>query len=275
VGDAAAVPRPRAGDRPALTTAAARWAAQLAEWAVPQFVLDAAPQAPYVFPADMFAAPPPGTAPRSGSSARAAEALPDGGSVLDVGCGGGAAAFALVPPATAVIGTDRQADMLRLFATTAAERGVAARTVLGSWPDVASHVPVADVVVSHNVLYNVADLPAFAAALHEHARRRVVVEITERHPQTARALLWQHFWGLERPAGPDAALAAEVLAEAGFPVTVERSTATARDAARAEPVETAFWCRQLCLPPEREPEVAALVRELPFPTDRVTLWWDA
>ena len=257
-----------------MTPAATRWAEQLAAWAVPQWILDAAPAQPYVFPPRMFAAPAPGSTPRSRSTEIAAAALTSGGSVLDVGCGGGAAAFALVPPATEVVGTDRQEDMLSLFAATAGERGVPVQTVPGSWPDVADRVPAADVVVCHNVLYNVPDLAAFAAALHDHARRRVVLEITERHPQTARAPLWQHFWGIDRPSGPDAALAAEVLRDSGLPVTVEGSTATARDTALAAPVEAGFWCRQLCLPPERESEVAELVRELPFPDRRVTLWWD-
>ena len=44
------------------------------------------------------------------------------------------------------------------------------------WPDVASQAPPADVVVSSHVLYNVPDIGPFLVALHEHARRRVVVE---------------------------------------------------------------------------------------------------
>ncbi|MDP9393238.1 MAG: class I SAM-dependent methyltransferase [Actinomycetota bacterium] len=164
----------------------------------------------------------------SRSTLVAAEALAGGGTVLDVGCGGGAAAFALVPPATEVVGTDRQEDMLRLFATTAAERGIPALTVHGSWPDIVDAVPEADVVVCHNVLYNAPDLLGFVSALSARARRRVVIEITERHPQVTRAPLWRHFWGLDRPSGPDALLAAEALREAGFPVVIERRAAAGR-----------------------------------------------
>lgn len=254
--------------------AAEQWADQLTAWAVPQHILDAAPATPWVFPPDMFRAPPPGTAPRSRSSELAADALGGGGTVLDVGCGAGVAAFALVPPAAALIGTDRQDDMVRRFAETAAERGIPATVVAGPWPDVAPDVPPADVVVCHNVLYNVADLEPFVRALHEHARRRVVIEITERHPQTHRAPLWKHFWDLDRPDGPSASLAAQALREVGFPVRMERSAATMRDDTRATSVEAAFWCRQLCLPPDRVDEVTALAAELPFPRDRVTLWWD-
>lgn len=250
------------------------WAEELAAWAVPPEILERAPSRPFVFSPEMFAAPVPSGAALSGSSRVAAEALRDGGSVLDVGCGGGAAAFAVAPPATALVGTDRQADMLRLFEQTAAERGIPATTVLGSWPEVADQVPGADVVVCHNVLYNVPDLVGFAAALDDHARLRVVLELTEQHPQVARAPLWRHFWDLDRPSGPTATLAAAALQAAGFPVRVERSTATSRDDARAAVVEASFWCRQLCLPPEREDEVAALLVDLPFSTQRVTLWWD-
>lgn len=254
--------------------AAQQWADELAAWAVPPEILAAAPQRPYVFSPEMFAAPPSGAHPRSRSTEVAAEALAGGGSVLDVGCGGGAAAFALVPPAREVVGTDRQADMLQLFAATAGERGIPAQTVCGSWPDVAGSVPAADVVVCHNLLYNAPDLVGFVTALHGHARRRVIVEITDRHPQVFRAPLWRHFWDLDRPSGPDASLAVDVLQEAGLRVVREDSAPTARDDQRAAPVEAVFWCRQLCLPPERQPEVAALLAELPFPAGRVTLWWD-
>jgi SAM-dependent methyltransferase len=255
-----------------MRTAAAEWAAELAAWAVPREILAQAPSGPRGFVPEMFAAPPPG-APRSPSSDIAAQALTDGGTVLDVGCGGGLAAFAVTPPATALVGTDPQADMLQLFAQTAAERGVPATTVLGAWPDVAGQVPEVDVVVCHHVLYNVPDLVPFAVALHEHARRRVVIELSERHPQVARSPLWKHFWGLDRPTGPTAELAAEVLREAGLPVRTERFTAAPREHAHPE-VEAAFWCRQLALPPERQAEVAALLAELPFSAQRVTLWWD-
>lgn len=252
-------------------SAAQQWAAELAAWALPARILEQAPSRPYVFPPALFAAEP---GPPTPSSQRAAEALDGGGSLLDVGCGGGVAAFAVTPPATSLVGTDRQADMLELFARTARERGVPVRTVAGSWPDVAVDVPQADVVVCHHVLYNVPDLVPFVAALTDRAARRVVVEISDRHPQVARAPLWQRFWDLDRPAGPTAELAVQVLHDAGVPVQVERFTAPPRGTGHSE-VEAAFWCRQLCLPADREPEVAEALAGLPAFVDRVTLWWDA
>jgi SAM-dependent methyltransferase len=255
-------------------TAAQEWAAGLAQWALPAEILDAAPLTPFVFTPEMFAAPEPGTFEPSQSTLRAAEALPPGGSVLDVGCGGGAAAFALLPAAGELFGTDRQHDMTELFMATAAQRGVKASVYPGLWPDIADDVPVADVVVSNNVLYNVPKIVDFALAMDRHARHRVVIEITRNHPQTVRKPLWKHFWNLDRPDVPTSDIAAAALREGGLAVHVEQTVGTARNATRAAPVDAAFWCRMLCLPPERESEVAEQLVGIGFPTERATIWWD-
>ena len=137
----------------------------------------------------------------SRSRSRALEALPPDGSVLDIGCGGGRASLALVPFPGAVVGVDESADMLAAFAEAAEARGIAHDEVLGRWPDVADTVEAADVAVCHHVAYNVPDLGAFATALTNRARRRVVLELTELHPLVATAPLWKHFHGLDRPSG--------------------------------------------------------------------------
>lgn len=207
------------------------------------------------------------------SQRRALEVLPPGGTVLDVGCGSGAAGLALAPPADRVVGVDESPDMLAAFATAAGERSIAYDVVAGRWPDAAADVASADVVVCHHVSYNVPDLVPFAHALSAHARNRVVLEMTARHPLVALAPLWRHFHGLDRPAGPTSDLCRDVLAEAGCDVQMERCTAPARPV----PFEArvAFTRKRLCLPVEREPEVAALLRaEAPAPPrELVTLWW--
>lgn len=65
----------------------------------------------------------------------------------------------------------------------------------------------------------------------------------------------------------------QVLTDAGIPVPVERFTAPQRSHGQ-HAGEAAFWCRQLCLPLEREPEVAEALADLPSFSERVTLWWD-
>lgn len=194
--------------------------------------------------------------------------------MLDVGCGGGAAALALVPPAGSVTGVDSSAELLALFAADTAATGVAHAEVLGTWPDVAPQVPPADVVVCSHVVYNVAAIEPFLTALAGHARRRVVLELTARHPLCATAPLWRRFWDLERPDGPAADDLLAVLAELGIAPEVARgSRPSHRD--RHDPAHVAMIRRQLCLPAGREHEVADALAALPDDqVEVVAAWWD-
>ena len=251
-------------------TALDRWRGELAGWAIPPEILERAPEPPWGFPVAMFQAQEdPNDSP---SRRRAAEALGDSGAVLDVGCGGGSAAMALVPPARLVIGVDSAPDMLAAFAEAAESRGVEHQEHDGDWPAVSDNVPVADVVVCHHVFYNVADLPPFVTALTAHARSRVVVEMTATHPLTALAPLWRHFHGIDRPDGPTAALAEQVLREHGVEPHVESWTRPAREVPRE--VYVSMNRRRLCLPVDAEPEVDRLMGDTASAgRDVVTMWW--
>ena len=260
-----------------MSTAAQRWADDLASWAIPPEILESAPESPWIHPVEMFTVE--GDVPDTLSHRRAREALPHGGSVLDVGCGGGRAAMALVPPAGRVVGVDEEQPMLDRFAVAASQRGVTSETVLGRWPEAAARTPDADVVVCHHVAYNVAALGPFVLALSGHARRRVVVELPTRHPLTHLGPLWREFWALERPSGPTSEDCLSVVREAGIDATMEtwtdesfgsRSTLT--------PEQQAHYVRiRLCLPAEREPDVAAFLARAGEPASRrtATIWWDA
>src|SRR5438105_9452665 len=96
--------------------AADRWREALASWAIPEDILARAPESPWTFPVELFAsrarAAPATLTP---SNRRALEALPEGGTVIDVGCGAGAASLALVPKAGRLIGVDPSASMLEAF----------------------------------------------------------------------------------------------------------------------------------------------------------------
>lgn len=258
------------------TSAADRWAAELAAWAIPDEILAAAPESPWGFPPALFQAPEADVGAGTPSRRRALEALPAGGVVLDVGAGGGAASIPLCPPAGRLVAVDESAGMLAGLAERAEDVGVRHEEVQGRWPDVAAAVPAADVVVCHHVFYNVPDLAAFARALTDHARRRVVAELTATHPLTAQAGLWRHFHGIDRPDGPTADDAIAVLREAGLDVVAEQFPVAPRPRPdRAEWV--AFVRRRLCLPPERDAELDALLPAddtLLRPREAVALWWE-
>jgi SAM-dependent methyltransferase len=257
---------------------ARRWREDLDSWAIPPEILAAAPENPWGCPTGLFALaaeeaveiPP---AQRSPSQRRALEVLPEGGSILDVGAGGGAASLPLCPPGVSVTAVDQSAGMLTAFAKLAEQRGVAHAEVEGLWPAVAGEVAPADVVVCHHVLYNVGDVVPFVAALTDHARLRVVVEITAAHPQSLLNPLWEHFHGIVRPTRPTAEDAAAVLRDLGLDVGVEGFARPLLWAEADRKEQVAFARRRLCLPAERDDEVDAALDLSSGLRQHVTLWW--
>ncbi|GAA1283599.1 hypothetical protein GCM10009609_55550 [Pseudonocardia aurantiaca] len=248
--------------------AAAVWAERQEGRGVPPEILAKADTNPWHHEVRDFAAP---TEPVDTPSRRAAlELLGTGGTVLDVGCGGGAAAFALVERATHVTGADQQQDMLDAFATEAQARGVPHRTVLGRWPDIAAAAGTADVVVSHHVLHNVVDLPPFLLALTAAAGRGVVVEMMGEHPMAWLDPLWERFHGLHRPPSATTDDAVAVLRELGIEPAVWRWERVAPP--RQDPV---WVTRRLCLPATAVPEVGAALDGLVRPRLAATLSWPA
>ncbi len=268
---------------------AQNWAEELAAWRIPEEIIAQASRSPWIHSVDQFSVPD-GPVPDSLSDRRAREGLLEAEvasengrtpSVLDLGCGGGRAAFAVVPPARRVTGVDTSPDMLAAFATAAGRRGVEHDELLGAWPDVADRAPTADVVLAHHVAYNVADLAGFALAAGAHARHRVVLELPQRHPLTWMAPLWRHFWGLERPDGPTADDALAVLVEAGLQARMETWADDLVDGNRSG--RTALpWARRvemtrlrLCLSADRDEEVGEAIRRWDprGPRQVATLWW--
>ena len=239
--------------------ALARWREQLEGWAIPEEILAAAPESPWGFPVGLFRsrARRAGSRPVTPSNREAARFLPAGGTVLDVGAGGGAASLPLAGVAGQLVAVDESPAMVAAFLAAAEAAGVAAEGVEGRWPEVAGRVAPADVVVCHHVLYNVADLAPFADALTGHARRRMVAELTDRHPLAGLGPLWRRFHGLERPTGPGADEAMAALEALGL--RVARQDWESQDRFGFDDLDelVAFTRRRLCLPAARDPEVAA------------------
>jgi SAM-dependent methyltransferase len=268
-----------------VVAAAERWRRELAAWAIPDEILAAAEESPWVLPPGLFArrAQVAADAPQGPSYERALEALEPPGSVLDVGPGGGAASLPLAERTTHLSGVDTDEQMLRQFAASAAQRGLPCDPFLGRWPDIAYQVPAADVVVCHHVLYNVPDLAEFATQLTAHARRRVVVELTAAHPLVRLNALWRHFHNVERPEGPTAEDALAVLREAAIYARVERwHRAYATTYASFDEL-VAMTRQRLCLPRSRAGELESVLRAMGADEshpelgssgrDLVTAWW--
>ncbi|MGH3827556.1 MAG: class I SAM-dependent methyltransferase [Pseudonocardiaceae bacterium] len=256
--------------------AATRWAAGLASWAIPTHILAAAPESPWGYPSQLYVdAAHTAMTEDTPSRRAAANALPTSGTVLDVGCGAGAASFPLTDRAERIIGVDASKEMLVAFAAGADRLGADHEQICGQWPAVESESPIADVVVCHHVLYNIAAIVPFAQALDRHAQRRVVVEITDQHPQSTLNSMWLHFHGLVRPDTPTAAVLIETLRDEGFDLSVERFTRPSRLAAQDPAAAVAFARRRLCLPAERDPEVAEMLFTLKehAQSQLVTLFW--
>lgn len=252
-----------------------RWRAALQAWSIPAEILRLAPASPWTYPPRIFAADATTGADDSPSHRAARAGLDGGGTVLDVGCGGGRSSVPLAAAATAITGVDEQEVMLAGFAAAFEAAGVPHHEVLGRWPDVAAGVAIADVVVCHHVVYNVADIEPFALVLSDHARRRVVVELSARHPMSPLRPLWQHFWGLDRPHGPSADVFVDVVRSLGADPVVERITRPSRKPTTGDASYIEFVRRRLCLGPDRDDEVAVQLALLdPDPhEDIVTVWW--
>ncbi len=256
--------------------AAARWTQALQGWGIPEAIVDQAPQTPWIHHAESFR---PGGDVFVGTPSRhrALKVLYEvvgAPSLLDVGCGGGRAAFGLVPPASTVVGVDQQQSMLDVFAEEATTRGIRARTILGAWPDIARDVPRCDVVICHHVLYNVPDLVPFVTELTAHAKRRVVIELTLRHPLSKLSDAWKRFWDLERPLSPTAQDALAVVLQLSFRAHYESFLAV-DDKSEVSDRDVEHTRIRLCLPASRDSDVREFLESRPSaPLELATIWWD-
>jgi SAM-dependent methyltransferase len=265
-----------------------RWRESLGGWAIPGEILEGAEESPWTFSPDLMRrwAEAAIDAGPTAASRRALEALPEGGTVLDVGVGSGAASLPLASGAVRIVGVDTSDELLAVFREVATAAGVEITSVQGRWPEVAETVPLVDVTVCQHVLYNVPDLEPFVKALDARTAGRVVLVITIEHPLSWMNDLWMHFHGLVRPTEPTADLAEAALAEIGIEVRREDETRPPRAIGwerRADVV--ARLRRQLCLAPQRDRELEAVLGDRlvereglwyvePSEHPVATLWWD-
>lgn len=252
-----------------------RWRQALRDAAPPQSIVDAAPARPRFLEPERFRWDPEADAaqPVLPSRRRALESLPAGGTVLDVGVGGGKASLGLAAQAGLIIGVDPDKDMLASFEASAAAAGVASRCVLGAWPEAGADVEPVDVVVSNNAVYGVEEIEAFLDALTTHARHRVVLDVSPEPPPFGIASLWKAIHGVERPTRRIADDLQGVLLAMGLAVERQEAALPARGR-DTSPAGVAFMRRRLMVGEDRDSEIAELLRTLPQSDQvRVALWW--
>ena len=251
------------------------WRELLRRSAVPQAIIDASPEPDVSLAPERFRWKPEEDAlqPVRPSRRRALEALPEGGSVLDVGVGGGASSLGLVPEVGLIVGVDPMEGMLESFQASAYEAGVATKAVLGSWPEVAGQVEAADVAVCHHALYRVAEIEEFLEALTDHASARVVVEVSDRSPLSALDPLWKSIHGLDRP---DWSVADELQAVlTAMELGVEREDMVLPPRDQEVTTQLVEFCRRrLHAGPDRDEEIERWLRTREPSEHRVVaLWW--
>ena len=251
------------------------WRELVRRSAVPQAIVDASPEPDVSLAPERFRWNPEEDArqPVRPSRRRALEALPEGGSVLDVGVGGGASSLGLVPKAGLIVGVDPMEGMLESFQASAREAGVASRAVLGSWPDVAGEVEPADVAVCHHAVYRATEIEDFVAALTDHAHSRVVIEVSDRSPLSALDPLWKSIHGLDRPDWSVADELQAVLVTIGLGVEREDMLLPPRTQ-EVTPQLVEFSRRRLHVGPEHDEEIEQWLRTREPGEHRVVaLWW--
>ena len=267
----------------AFTEPGQRWAEQLLAWAIPDDIVAQAEIPPWSHDPLTFAVDDTldGTSP---IFELAREMLPiDGGSVMDVGCGGGRSSLPLAPRATRIVGIDENPAMLARFSQAADEAGVEFEEIVGRFPDVViqaemSGRPISpcDVVVCHHVFFNVPDLEPFVVALTAMARLGVVVVIPKRHPLSAWNEGWKHFWNLDRPSGPTSDDAIALIEGLGIELEVFDVARPPLSRHADDPqllVQSAR--RRLCLPSSRDGDIAKWLQDHPpaFMNEVVVLRW--
>jgi SAM-dependent methyltransferase len=269
----------------AIPTAAERWRADLEAWALPQWLLDSADASPYDWPVELMRRVTAGNAAAEPTTTlhRVIELAGDGGSVLDVGAGTGRLAVPLARAGLRVTAVEPDAAMRDSLSRAAGDVLVA--VVEGSWPEAAGRAGFHDVVLAANVVYDVADLGPFLAALGAAATKAVVIECGPRHPWSPLRPLFRELHGLELPAGPTVEDLVAVISEVVWS-SPQAERWDAGDGFRFSDLDEllAFYRRRLVLPVGRTDELLALIGDRIREVDgrftagedrrqKVTVWW--
>lgn len=183
--------------------AASHWRRELLAWAIPQSLLDAAPQSPYGWPASLWrrrAAAALASDRHTPTLETIARLAGPGGTILDVGAGTGRASLPLARDGHPVTAVEPNETMLEGLGAAIGDLPVT--IVAGRWPEAKDSVTAHRVAMAAHVVYDVAEVGPFLHAMSDVALEGVVIEMTARHPWVHLGPYYRALIGLERPVGP-------------------------------------------------------------------------
>ncbi len=236
-----------------------RWREDLQAWALPPELLARAPESPYGWPASILRRWNEQADSDDPTQAAIHRRLPPGGRLLDVGAGTGRIALSHARQGHEVVAVEPDAGMAATLREAAAAERLPVKVLEARWPDAAASAGSADVVVSANVVYDVADVAPFLAALDQ-VGRWVVVELTAQHPWADLAPLYRALHGIGRPAGPDVEVFVAAVADT-IGVDVDLVTWERPPGLYFETWEEilAFYRKRLLVGPDRDAELRSLL----------------
>lgn len=269
-----------------MTSATESWKRQLQEWVIPQQLIDAVSESPYGWSAPLWRRRA-SEAAESGSHTPTTERVlelagPDG-DVLDVGAGTGRASLPIARQGHRVTAVEPDSKMLEGLRELS--RDLPVTVVEGSWPEAAAVVKPHYVVLSAHVVYDVADIGPFLAALMAKARAGVVIEMTERHPWVHLGPYYKVLHDLDRPSGPTTDDLVDVVREVlALEPVVERWDRPSDLWFESIGEMVGFYGRRIVLPENRWPELKKLLEpeiierdgrfQVGLPRRQLaTIWW--
>lgn len=267
---------------------AARWKAELQAWAIPEHLLEQADESPYGWPAKLWRRRTRESRSRqetTPTTSLVSRLLGDDGTLVDVGAGTGRSCLPYARAGHRVTAVEKNPGMAAGLGEEVEAEGLEVEVVVGAWPGTAHRTPVADVVLSSHVVYDVPDIAPFVRGLDGHCLRGVVLEMTDVHPWTKMNFLYRAIHDLDRPDGPSVEdLVGVVVAELGAEVGVVRWERAPDLWFRSWQEILDYYGKRVVVPKPRRPELRPLLEEFVTPKgDRLyveegprsfaTVWW--
>ncbi len=244
-----------------------KWKDNLAKWAIPDRILELCEDDPWQIPAQLLM-PQARAQEKSPTMEKQLQLLPYQGTVLDVGVGAGSGSLYLAEYASEIIGVDQNSQMLDIFIQQGKQRGIRTKAIKGTWPKISPQVQKTDLVISHHVAYNVANIVEFIQALFDYAKSGVVIEVTTQHPMASLNRFWEYFYQLKRPNRPNAKDLFEIILAMGFDGVEYKEFKSKRnsDSNSYLPQRAELIRRRLCLPKTSLGQVQDAIEKIGLPS---------